>query len=109
MSRTVAANGVQTVRPVNANGSVQLYMSVGYGKEYKNKQKFIFTYRVSPYLNFDRRKLLVNGNEGRATTLQYGPTVTIGLNWNDIVELKPMYSPGISQTTYEHADPSLRI
>ena len=49
LSKTVGANGVQTTRPVNANGSINFYAGIGFGKEYKNKQKFIFSFRFSPY------------------------------------------------------------
>jgi hypothetical protein len=106
MSRTVAGNGVQTVKPVNANGTAQIYASVGYGKEYKNKQKFIFSFRVSPWFNLNRSKLLVNSNMSTATTTGFGPSLNIGLNWNDIVEFRPQYSPSISSTKY--TDPAFK-
>jgi hypothetical protein len=100
LSRTVEANGVQSTRPVNASGSVNFYAGVGFGKEFKNNQKFIFSFRVSPYVNFDRRKLIVNNNVSTATSFGVGPNLNVSLNWNDIIELKPMYSPGISRTSY---------
>jgi len=106
MSRTVASNGVQTVRPVNANGTAQIYASVGYGKEYKNKQKFIFSFRLSPWFNLNRSKLLVNSNMSTATTTGFGPSLNIGLNWNDIVEFRPQYSPSINSTKY--TDPAFK-
>jgi hypothetical protein len=104
MSRTVLADGRQTVRPVNASGTVNLYAGVGFGKEFKNKQKFIFSFRFSPYINFDKRKLMVNNNVSTASNLQVGPNFNLSFNWNDLVELRPMYSPGVSRTTY--TDPS---
>jgi hypothetical protein len=104
MSRTVKSNGVQEDRPVNANGSVQFWAGVGFGKEYKNKQKFIFSFRLSPNINYNRRKLLVNGNESIARTLGFSPNLNIGLNWNDIVEFRPSYSPGINRTTYTNTE-----
>jgi hypothetical protein len=100
MSRTVAPNGVQTDRPVNANGTVQLSIGMGYGKEYKNKQKFIFSYRVSPNASYNKRKLIVNNNQSTARTFSYGANLNIGLNWNDLIEFRPIYSPTINQTTY---------
>jgi hypothetical protein len=100
MSRTVALTGVQTDRPVNADGSVQLSMGMGYGKEYKNKQKFIFSYRLSPNGSYNKRKLIVNNNESIAKTYSYGANLSIGLNWNDLIEFRPMYAPSVSQTTY---------
>jgi hypothetical protein len=100
MSRTVAPDGVQTTRPVNASGSLNMYAGVGFGKEFKRNQKFIFSFRVNPFINFDRRKLIVNENVSTASTLGFGPNFTMSLNWNDIVEFKPMYSPNISRTSY---------
>jgi hypothetical protein len=106
MSRTISTNGVQTDVPVNANGTVQFWGGVGFGKEFKNKQKFIFSFRISPNMNFSRRKILVNGNESFARTLGGGPNFNIGLNWNDIVEFRPQYSPNISRTKY--SDPRFK-
>lgn len=100
MSRTVAPNGIQTDRPVNADGSVQLSVGMGYGKEYKNKQKFIFSYRLSPNGSYNKRKLIVNNSESIAKTYSYGANLTIGLNWNDVIEFRPLYGPSISRTTY---------
>jgi hypothetical protein len=106
MARTIATNGVETVKPVNADGSINMHANVGFGKEYKNNQKFIFSFRFTPYVSFDSRKLSVNNNISTATTFSYGPGVTIGLNWNDIVELRPEYRPHFSRTTY--TDPYFR-
>ncbi|WP_121353871.1 outer membrane beta-barrel protein [Flavisolibacter nicotianae] len=106
LKKTVAANGVQTTMPVNASGTVNFYGSVGYGKEFKNKQKFIFSFRFSPYVNYDRRKLIVNNNVSTASSLQFGPNFNLSFNWNDKVEMRPMYSPGISRTTY--TDPGFK-
>jgi hypothetical protein len=100
MSRTIEKNGVQTDRPVNANGSASIYGSIGYGKEYKNKQKFIFSFRVSPYVNLNKRKLIVNNIASTGTTYNIGPNINVGLNWNDIIEYRPMYNPGFSKTVY---------
>ena len=100
MSRTVESNGVQKVTPVNADGTVQLYLGMGFGKEFKNKQALIFNFRLSPYLNYDKRKLIVNNNISTATTLSFGPSLTFGLNWKDIIELRPEYRPSINRTRY---------
>ncbi|RYZ28524.1 MAG: TonB-dependent receptor [Chitinophagaceae bacterium] len=104
LSKTINANGVQSTRPVNASGTVNFNVSLGFGKEFKRNQKFIFSFRVSPYFSFDRRKLLVNNNVSNVTSYNVGPNVSFSLNWNDIIEMKPMYSPGISRTHY--TDPS---
>jgi hypothetical protein len=106
MSRTVLPNGVQVTKPVNASGSFNLYAGIGFGKEFKNQQKFIFSFRFSPYMNYDRRKLIVNNNVSTASTLGIGPNFNLSFNWNDKVELRPMYNPSINRTTY--TDPSFK-
>ena len=99
-SRIIRPNGVQEVRPVNTGSASNFYGQVGFGKEYKNKQKFIFSFRFSPYINFDRRRLIVNSKMSTVTNLSFGPNLTTGLNWNDIIEFRPSYSPSISSTRY---------
>ncbi|MBB1284484.1 TonB-dependent receptor [Flavisolibacter sp. BT320] len=106
MSRTVLANGVQVTKPVNASGSFNLYAGIGFGKEFKNQQKFIFSFRFSPYMNYDRRKLIVNNNVSTASTLGIGPNFNLSFNWNDKVEMRPMYNPSINRTTY--TDPAFK-
>lgn len=100
LKKTVATTGVQSTMPVNASGTVNFYAGVGFGKEFKNKQKFIFSFRLSPYVNFDRRKLIVNSNVSTASSLQFGPSLNLNFNWNDKIEMRPSYSPGLSRTTY---------
>jgi hypothetical protein len=100
LSRTVATTGVQKVVPVNVNGTKQIYAGVGFGKEFKNKQKFQLNLRVSPYLSFDQRRLIVNEQASTATTLQYGPGFSMSFNWNDVIETRNEYRPSISRTRY---------
>ena len=104
LSKTIDPSGVQSTRPVNASGSINFNASIGYGKEFKNNPKFIFSFRVSPYINFDKRKLIVNKNVSTASSFSFGPSASFSLNWNDIIEMKPMYSPSVSRTRY--TDPS---
>ncbi|GAI92476.1 unnamed protein product, partial [marine sediment metagenome] len=104
LSKTIDANGVQTTKPVNAGGAASFNVSLGFGKEFKRNQKFIFSFRVSPYGSYDRRKLLINNTVSNVTSYSVGPNVSLSLNWNDVIEMKPMYSPSISRTQY--TDPS---
>lgn len=104
MSRTVAANGIQTDRPVNANGIIHLWGGIGFGKEFKRNQRFIFSFRLQPQFNFSRRKVIVNDYVSYARSIGGGPGVNIGLNWNDIVEFRPSYSPYFSRISYSHPD-----
>lgn len=100
MKRTINPDGSQIDSAVNANGSVQFYSNVGFGKEFKKNQKFIFSFRITPFVNYNKRKLIVNNRTSIASTFGYGPSFNIGLNWNDKVEFRPMYSPNFSKTKY---------
>ena len=103
MKRTVHPNGTQVDSAVNANGSVNFHGSIGLGKEFKNNPKLIFSFRFSPYVSYNKRNLIVNNNTGTATQFEFGPNFNIGLNMNDIIEFRPMYSPRITRTTYTDA------
>ncbi|MGV3530262.1 MAG: outer membrane beta-barrel protein [Flavisolibacter sp.] len=100
MRRRIAANGVQVSDPVNVNGSLGMNGGVGFGREFKNNQKFIFSFRISPNFNYNRSKLLVNDLVGVASSFDFGPSFNIGLNWNDIVEFNPSFRPGFRTTKY---------
>ena len=99
-SRTVNPNGVQTSSPVNASGSFRLYSYISYNKDFKNSRKFILSLRVSPYVQYTSQKLIVNAATSTVKILEYGPSLNVRFNWNDIVELNPQYSPGVSKATY---------
>ena len=98
--RVIDANGVQTTTPVNADGSRNLNTSIGFGKEFKNKQQFIFSFRLGTWGSYNRTKLLVNNNSGYQTSMQFSPSAGFGLNWNDVVEIRPEYRISFSQTRY---------
>ena len=91
---------MQKVVPVNVNGTKQIYAGVGFGKEFKNKQKFQMNLRVSPYFSFDQRRLIVNERASTATNLSFGPGFSMSLNWNDIIETRNEYRPSLSRTRY---------
>lgn len=105
-SRTIDEKGVQRTVPVNVDGSARFYTSLGYGREFKRSTKFIFNFRVSPYFSWDRRKMIVNDITSTTQNLQFGPLFSLGLNWNDVVELRPEYRPSIMKTRY--SDPSFK-
>ena len=104
--RTIDERGIQVSRPVNADGTKVLSSSIGFGKEFKNKQKFIFSFRVGTWMNFHQQKLLVNNNSGLQTAIQFSPSTGFGLNWNDKVEIRPEYRISFSKTRY--TDPAFR-
>ena len=104
--RTIDEKGIQTTIPVNADGTKYLSSSINFGKEFKNKQKFIFSFRMGTWMNFNQQKLLVNNNTGLQTATQLTPSAGFGLNWNDKIEIKPEYRISFSKTRY--TDPAFR-
>jgi hypothetical protein len=102
LARTVDNNGVQSVIPVNVDGTQQFGASASIGKDFRDRH-FIFTFRINPSGNLRRQKLLVNGNTGTSNTFNAAPGLSFGFNWNDKVELNPDYAYIISSTNYNNA------
>lgn len=99
-STTVDEKGVQTMMPVNADGSRNFYVYFNLHKQYKNKQKFIFSWNTGGNYNFNRNRLLYNGESSWQSTFYFSNWVGINLNWNDKVEWNSTYSQGFNFTRY---------
>lgn len=99
-SITVDDRGIQTTMPVNANGSRNYNMNFNINKQYKNNQRFIFSWNTGNYLGYTHNKLLYNGETSWQTTVNYGHWVGSGLNWNDKVEWNISYSINYNFTDY---------
>ncbi|MET0465653.1 MAG: outer membrane beta-barrel protein [Chitinophagaceae bacterium] len=82
----VDEKGVQTTTPVNANGSRNFYVNYNLYKQYKNNQKFIFSWNTGANYNYNRNQLLYNNEASWQTTWNMGQWAGIGLNWNDKFE-----------------------
>jgi len=100
LSRIVGTNGVQSLNPENTDGTTQFNGRFNISKNFKTKENFTFSVRFSPYFNYDRRRVIVNNNNTTATNLEIGPKFYLGFNWNDIVELRPMYGISIFKAFY---------
>jgi len=99
-SITVDDNGLQTSMPVNANGSRNLYFNFNVNKQYKNNQKFIFSWNLGGNYNFNRNKLLFNGLNSWQTTSSFNNWAGINLNFNDKVEWNSSISQNYNFTRY---------
>jgi hypothetical protein len=102
MSRTVLPTGVQTTKAVNADGTINFSAGASVSKQFKKNPRFTYSLRLNPYFSFNKSKLIVNENLSTATTVRYSPQLTIGLNWNDIIEFNPLFRLGISRTSYSN-------
>ncbi len=99
-SITVNDKGVQTTTPVNADGSSNFYINYNIYKQYKNNQKFIFSWNTGANYNFNRNKLLYNSETSWQSTFNFNHWVGVNLNWNDKVEYNTSFSKGFNFTSY---------
>lgn len=99
-SITINNKGIQTTRPVNANGTKNYSMNVNVNKQYKNKANFIFAWNTGNYANYTIGKLIFNGIDTKQTTVVYNHWLGFTLNFNDKFEWNNSYSIGLNFTRY---------
>ncbi|RYY55224.1 MAG: TonB-dependent receptor [Chitinophagaceae bacterium] len=109
-SITVDDKGVQYVLPVNADGGRNAYVNFNVNKQYKTKQKLIFSWNFGGYYSYTRNRLMYNGESSWQGTFYINNWVGATLNWNDLVEFNPSFSTGHNFTRYtSSAFPELKI
>ncbi len=96
----VDAQGVQTSMPVNADGSKNFYVNFNVNKQYKNNQKFIFSWNFGGNYNYNRNRLIYNEVNSWQSTFNYNNWVGVNLNFNDKVEFNTSVSQGYNFTEY---------
>jgi hypothetical protein len=99
-SISVDEKGVQTMFPVNANGSRNASMNWNVNKQYKTKQNVIFMWNTGNWMSVNKSKLLFNGTESWQTTFNYNHWFGIAINLNDKFEWNMNYSFGRNFTRY---------
>lgn len=92
--------GVQTSMPVNADGSKNFYTYFSVNKQYKNKQKFTFSWNMGGNYNYTRNKLLFNDVNSWQTTVNVNGWLGINLNLNDKLEWNSTFGPGYNFSKY---------
>jgi hypothetical protein len=105
-SITVNDKGIQTTMPVNANGSTNYSMNWNVNKQYKNKQKFIFSWNTGNYMSYSINSFFFNNIASRQTTVVYNHWFGINLNWNDKLEWNNSYSIGLNSA--KNTNPSFK-
>lgn len=99
LSRMVAANGTQSVLPINADNTFRTSVGGSAGRDFRGRH-LIFTARLRPQIFFTDQLLLVNGNTGRVTTTAPSASLLLGFNFSDKVEIDPDYTYSVSSTHY---------
>ena len=102
LDRIIKSDGVQEIRPVNTDGSLIFNSGAGIGKEYETQDVQI-NFRIQANVNLEKRKLYVNNSSGNVSTFQIGPSASVGLNWKDLIEFRPMYSVRLTRTHYTNS------
>lgn len=85
-SITMDESGIQTILPINADGSKRAMANFGINKEYKSKQKFIFSWNIGNYTRYDQNLFLFNNISSKQKNIVVSSWGGLGLNWNDKVE-----------------------
>jgi hypothetical protein len=101
MERTILG-GVQTNRPINADGILQFHNNASINKDFKTAKRQ-FTIGGGYYLNFNRNVVSVNGNTSYAYIYQGAPRINARINLNDKFELGQSYSLNFNKSTYENS------
>lgn len=103
-SREIAANGVQTTMPVNADGIHNFYTNFYFNKQYKVNQTFSFQVGTGYNLNYTRNFLIINSKKSYVKNIDFGPFVRGGINWNDKIEWNISYNRGVNNAYYESSN-----
>ncbi|MES2773436.1 MAG: TonB-dependent receptor [Bacteroidota bacterium] len=96
-------NGVQTTTPVNADGSTNFWLNYNLNRQYKNNQKFIFSWNTGAYYQLNRSPLLFNAESSWQNTWNLQQWNGVRLNWDDKFEWNMDYSIGFNFTRYSSA------
>lgn len=86
-------NGVQTIQPVNADGSSRIATNFGLGQQnIRFKNSFTLSWNFGTWTEFRRNKFFYNKEESSQKRLRSNIWSAIGFNWNDKLEITPSYS-----------------
>jgi hypothetical protein len=94
--------GIQTSAPVNADGTRNLSVDFEVNKQYKNNQKRIITWRTGASYQFNRSRLLFNGQSGWQKSLNMSHWIGLDLNFQDRFEWNNSYGIDHSLINYSN-------
>lgn len=91
-SITMDKTGVQTILPVNANGSKRVAANFGLNQDFKNKSSFTFSWNFGTWTQYLENKFFYNQAPSIQKSLNSNIWSNVGFNWNDKLEINPAYS-----------------
>jgi len=101
-STVVDNQGIQTVTPVNADGTSSFWLNYNINKQYKKGSNFSFSWNTGAYYSLDKSRLLYNGSNSSQTTFQINQWAGFGLNFNDKFEWNCNGNLGSNFTNYSN-------
>jgi hypothetical protein len=100
----INSNGIQTNTPVNVNGVYSSFINLSANKQYKSKQRFIFTVDARFNGGINRGPIFFNNVQSTTTSVSMSPSLGLSFNWHDVVEFSPRYAPYFSKYYYSNTD-----
>ncbi len=99
---SVDSRGIQTILPVNADGSRNFSINYNVNKQYKNRQKFTLSWNFGAYYGYNKNRLLFNNENSWQTTVNLNQWGGISLNFNDKLEWNNNGGIGYNFTRYSN-------
>ncbi|MCH5715528.1 outer membrane beta-barrel protein [Niabella hibiscisoli] len=93
-SITMDASGLQTIKPINANGSKRVAANFGLNQDIKYKNSFTLSWNWGTWTEYRENPFYFNNQESRQqrACLLSNIWSSIGFNWDDKLEVIPAYS-----------------
>ncbi len=91
---------VTTTTYRNLDGGMTSYAGVSFSRRHK-KEEQEFSYRLGLYGNYNRQIGFTNGFRYNADRYGISPSIRLGYNYNDLVEINPRYEVSYNLSTYD--------
>lgn len=102
-SIAIDASGLQTIKPINADGSKRIAANFGLNQDIKYKNSFTLSWNWGTWTEYRENPFYFNAQESRQRRLLSNIWSNIGLNWDDKLEISPAYS--FSYMTVKNTNP----
>lgn len=101
-ARTVDNRGVQTTVPLNVDGAWNSYMNINLTKQFKFNKNWQLSIRYFMNATYSKNIILVNNNRSAQKGWNTGPSLQVGFNWKDKIEVNQRYSVNYNSSKYDN-------
>ncbi|NJW53590.1 outer membrane beta-barrel protein [Salinimicrobium oceani] len=91
---------VTTTTYRNVDGGISSYAGVTLSKRFKKEEREL-SYRLGIFGNYNRQIGFSNGFRYNADRYSFNPSLRLGYNYNDLVEINPRYEMNYNQSRYD--------